>query len=141
MGALLDVGERRGVGARPLAGRNTRSCPPSQLIEGNLAIATARVSQGGWAMISLALAEERHLSIGQPFTLPSPYPLALRVAAIGTNIGWAPGAIVMNAKDFVRGVGKPRPVRPGGACRTAGRGARHPPADRAHALGHGPAGA
>lgn len=109
MGALLDVGERRvwvlapATSERPLL-------PPSQLIEGSLATAGAHVAEGGWAMISLALAEERHLTIGTRFTLPSPYPLGLRVAAIGTNIGWAPGAIVMSALDFVRAWGSPDPT-------------------------------
>lgn len=109
MGALLDVGERRvwvlapSPSERPLL-------PPSQLIEGDLATASAHVSAGGWAMISLALAEEHHLTIGDRFTLSAPHPLPLRVAAIGTNIGWAPGAIVMNATDFVAGWGSPDPA-------------------------------
>ena len=108
-GALLDVGERRvwvlapSPGERPLL-------PPSQLIEGDPSSASAHVAEGGWAMISLALAEEHHLTVGRRFTLPAPYPLALRVAAIGTNIGWAPGAIVMSATDFVRGWGSPDPA-------------------------------
>ena len=109
MGGLLDVGERR-VWVLAPAPQERPLLPPSQLIEGNLATASARVAQGGWAMISLALAEEQHLSIGRRFTLPAPYPIALRVAAIGTNIGWAPGAIVMNASDFVRGWGSPNPA-------------------------------
>ncbi len=109
MGALLDVGERRVWVLAPSAGEQPL-LPPSQLIEGDLANASAHVARGGWAMISLALAEERHLRIGARFTLPSPYPLALRVAAIGTNIGWAPGAIVMSASDFLRGWGSPDPA-------------------------------
>ncbi len=109
MGALLDVGERRvwvlapSPAERPLL-------PPSQIIEGKLDIASSHVARGGWALISLALAEERHLSIGRRFTLPAPYPLPLRVAAIGTNIGWAPGAIVINANDFTRGWESPDPA-------------------------------
>ncbi len=109
MGALLDVGERRVWVLAPMHSERPL-LPPSQLIEGNVTSASGHVSQGGWAMISLALAEEHRLSIGQRFTLPSPYPIALRVAAIGTNIGWAPGAIVMNANDFVRGWGSPDPA-------------------------------
>jgi putative ABC transport system permease protein len=109
MGALLDVGERR-VWVLAPSPREHPLLPPSQLIEGTLPAASARVAEGGWAMISLALAEENHLAIGQRFTLPSPYPLPLRVAAIGTNIGWAPGAIVMSATDFVRGWGSPDPA-------------------------------
>jgi putative ABC transport system permease protein len=104
LGALLDVGERR-VWVLAPSPQEHPLLPPSQLIEGNLTTANRHVAEGGWAMISLALGEERHLAIGQRFTLPSPYPLPLRVAAIGTNIGWAPGAIVMSARDFVRGWG------------------------------------
>ena len=109
MGALLDVGERRvwvlapSPGERPLL-------PPSQLIEGEERRASRDVAEGGSAMISLALAEEHHLAIGSRFTLPAPYPLTLRVAAIGTNIGWAPGAIVMSSLDFVRGWGSRDPA-------------------------------
>jgi putative ABC transport system permease protein len=109
MGALLDVGERRVWVLAPSSGERPL-LPPSQLIEGDLARASAHVSEGGWVMISLALAEERHLTIGQRFTLPAPYPIPLRVAAIGTNIGWAPGAIVMSASDFVRGWGSSDPA-------------------------------
>jgi putative ABC transport system permease protein len=106
MGALLDVGERRVWVLAPWPTERPL-LPPSQLIEGNLTSASARLAEGGWAMISLAVAEEHHLAIGQRFTLPSPYPLPLRVAAVGTNIGWAPGAIVMSANDFARGWGSP----------------------------------
>jgi putative ABC transport system permease protein len=42
------------------------------------------------------------LRIGQALTLPTPHPISLRIAAISTNIGWAPGAIVMNAADYAR---------------------------------------
>jgi putative ABC transport system permease protein len=107
-GALLDVGERRVWVLAPSPAEHPL-LPPSQLIEGDLPRASREVSEGGWAMVSLALAEEHHLRIGQRFTLPTPFPLALRVAAIGTNIGWAPGAIVMNANDFARGWGSPDP--------------------------------
>jgi putative ABC transport system permease protein len=109
MGALLDIGERRVWVLAPSA-QEQPLLPPSQLIEGDLATATRDVAEGGWAMVSLALAEEHHLRIGSRFTLPAPYPLTLRVAAIGTNIGWAPGAIVMNGSDFTRGWGSPGPA-------------------------------
>ncbi len=102
MGALLDLGERRVWVLAPSPSEHPL-LPPTQLIEGSLGGATRRVAQGGWAMISLVLAEEQHLAIGDRFSLPSPYPLTLRVAAIGTNIGWAPGAIVISATDFTRG--------------------------------------
>jgi len=98
-GGLLDWGQRRiWVIAPPRA--SSPLLPASQLVEGNLRQATARVRAGGWAVISRAIAEEHHLHIGDAFTLPTPDPMRFRVAALSTNIGWAPGAIVMNADDY-----------------------------------------
>jgi putative ABC transport system permease protein len=100
-GGLLDWRERRTwviappVGAAPLI-------PPSQLVQGNLRLADARLRAGGWAVLSEALAAEHHLRIGQAFALPAPRPSSFRLAAISTNIGWAPGAIVISAADYAR---------------------------------------
>jgi putative ABC transport system permease protein len=98
-GGLLDYGDRRVWVIAPPASASPL-IPPSQLIEGNVASASARVREGGWAVVSLALAEEHKLKIGSTLTLPAPTPTRLRVAAVSTNIGWAPGAIVMNANDY-----------------------------------------
>jgi putative ABC transport system permease protein len=76
--------------------------PPSQLVKGEEALATARLRNGGWAVVSQAIATERHLRIGGAFTLPAPRPTVLRVAALSTNLGWAPGAIVMSSSDYAR---------------------------------------
>jgi len=98
-GGLLDWGDRRiWVIAPPRA--SDPLLPASQIVEGNLSQATARVRAGGWAVLSQAIAEEHHLRVGSSFTLPSPVPTRMRVAALSTNIGWAPGAIVMNADDY-----------------------------------------
>jgi putative ABC transport system permease protein len=98
-GGLLDWRERRTwVLAPPLAAMPL--IPPSQLVEGNLAQAEARVRAGGWAVLSQALASEHRLRIGDAFTLPSPRPTRFRLAAISTNIGWAPGAIILSATDY-----------------------------------------
>ena len=100
-GGLLDWGERRTwviappVQASPLV-------PPSQLVQGDSRRASERVRGGGWAVLSQALAGEHHLHIGQTFELPAPHPSTFRLAAISTNIGWAPGAIIVNAADFAR---------------------------------------
>ncbi len=103
-GGLLDVGERRvWVIAPPTVA--TPLLPASQIVEGNARRATAQVRSGGWAVISQALADEHHLRIGQPFALPTPQPTTLRVAALSTNIGWAPGAIVMSADQFAKAWG------------------------------------
>jgi putative ABC transport system permease protein len=100
-GGLLDWGQRRVWVIAPPA-QATPLLPASQIIEGSVRRATARVREGGWAVLSQALADEVHLHIGQEITLPTPVPITLRVAALSTNIGWAPGAIVMNADDYAR---------------------------------------
>jgi putative ABC transport system permease protein len=98
-GGLLDIGERRVWVIAPPA-RATPLLPASQIVEGDVRRATAEVRAGGWAVVSQALADERHLHVGQPFALPTPLPTTLRVAALSTNIGWAPGAIVMSAEQY-----------------------------------------
>jgi putative ABC transport system permease protein len=101
---FLDVGARRvWVLAPPRSAPGL--VPPSQLVDGNLATATARVRRGGWAVVSKAIAQERGWTVGSTFTLPSPVPTRLRVAALSTNIGWSPGAIVLNADDYARAWG------------------------------------
>jgi putative ABC transport system permease protein len=57
---------------------------------------------GGWAILSQAVATQRHLHLGQSFVLPSPHPMTFRVAALTTNLGWPPGAIILNSEDYVR---------------------------------------
>lgn len=98
-GGLLDIGERRTWVIAPST-QASPLLPSSQLVEGNLQRATAEVRAGGWAVISQALANEHHLHIGSPFALPTPIPTTLRVAALSTNIGWAPGAIIMSATQY-----------------------------------------
>jgi putative ABC transport system permease protein len=103
-GGLLDYNDRRiWVIAPPREA--SPLVPPTQLVEGNVRQADARVRTGGWAVVSLALAEEHKLKIGQPFALPTPIPTTFRVAAISTNIGWAPGAVVMSANDYAKAWG------------------------------------
>jgi putative ABC transport system permease protein len=98
-GGLLDFGERRvWVIAPPTS--VSPLLPASQLVEGDLGLATSRVRSGGWAVLSRALAAEHRLQIGDAFMLPSPNPTEFRVAALSTNIGWPPGAILINAHDF-----------------------------------------
>jgi putative ABC transport system permease protein len=103
-GGLLDVGERRVWVIAPPTG-STGLLPPTQLLEGDLRAATERVRAGGWVVLSQALADELHLHIGDRVALPTPKPSTFRVAALSTNIGWAPGAIIMNADDYARAWG------------------------------------
>ncbi len=98
---LLDYGERRVLVIAP-PDASTPLLPADQLLEGNLHQATERVRAGGWLVLSQALAEEHHLHIGDAFTLPTPQPETFRVAALSTNVGWAPGAILMSSSDYAR---------------------------------------
>jgi putative ABC transport system permease protein len=96
---LLDWGERRVLVIAPAAGA-TPLIPPGQLLLGNMRQATERVRAGGWLILSEALASEHHLHIGQALELPTPEEMTFRIAALSTNIGWVPGAIIMNASDY-----------------------------------------
>jgi len=99
-GSLLDVRNRRvWVIAR---GRRDRSpIPPSQLVDGDLRAATERLRGGRWIAVSNALAREQHAGLGDAFTLPTPAGVErYRVAAITTNLGWGPGAVIMSADRY-----------------------------------------
>jgi putative ABC transport system permease protein len=101
-GGYLDVGRRRlWIIARPSTDRIM--IPASQILKGAPARATKLLREGGWATISGAFAEEHQLGVGSTFTLPTPAGTArLRVAAITTNLGWSPGAIILNTDDYRR---------------------------------------
>jgi putative ABC transport system permease protein len=101
-GSYLDVGDRRlWIIARPST--DGVLIPASQLLKGNLAHATQLLRQRGWATVSGAFADEHGLGVGSAFTLPTPAGSArLRVAAITTNLGWSPGALILNAADYSR---------------------------------------
>jgi putative ABC transport system permease protein len=75
----------------------------SQLVEGSLSTADKRIREGGWIAISQTIARERHLHIGDYFSLPTPSgETKLRLAATIANYGWLPGAIVMNGEQQAR---------------------------------------
>jgi putative ABC transport system permease protein len=100
-GGFLDIGDRRvWVIAPP---RNSSApMPASQLLRGEEALANARLRAGGWVVVSKAIADEHHLRIGDSFLLPSPRPSTFRVAALSTNVGWPPGAIIVNSADYAK---------------------------------------
>jgi len=100
-GSFFDWGSRRVWVLAPPA--NSRApIPVGQLISGRVDVASARIRDGGWVVLSEALAHENHLHIGDIFTLPSPIPTTLRVAALSTNLGWPPGAVILNATEYAR---------------------------------------
>ena len=103
-GAFLDWGNRRTwVLAPPRAAAHP--VPSTQLVQGRLAQTDAALRAGGWAVLSQALAAARHLHVGERFLLPSPHPAVFRVAALSTNLGWPPGAILLGAQDYARAWG------------------------------------
>jgi putative ABC transport system permease protein len=107
-GGFLDWGNRRvWVLAPPPTAPSP--IPSTQLLQGNLAAADAALRGSGWAVLSQALAAAHHLRVGERFTLPSTNPTLLRVAALATNLGWPPGAIIMGAADYARAWGSPNP--------------------------------
>jgi putative ABC transport system permease protein len=103
-GGLLDWGSRRVWVIAP-PNESSELLPRSQILEGDIAKATAEVRRGGWIVLSRALAEEHHLHIGDRVTLPTQVPRTVRVAALSTNVGWAPGAIVMGSEEYARASG------------------------------------
>jgi putative ABC transport system permease protein len=100
-GSFMDWGDRRLWIIAPSDGVG-QSEPTSHLISGSPAVAATRLHRGGWAVISQVLASEHHLHIGKRFILPSPRPISIRVAALSTNLGWPPGAIILNSGDYAR---------------------------------------
>jgi putative ABC transport system permease protein len=103
-GGFLDVGDRRmRVFAPPANGPLPLS--ESQVLDGDLRQAVQRLREGGWVVVSESLARERGLHVGDRFKLPSPTPTSFRVAALSTNMGWPPGALLLNAEDFARAWG------------------------------------
>jgi putative ABC transport system permease protein len=83
--------------------------PPSEIVSGAFALANGQLREGGWAVLSAELAAEHHLHVGEAFTLPSPVPTRLRVAALSTNLGWPPGAVIVNASDYAAAWGSSEP--------------------------------
>jgi putative ABC transport system permease protein len=103
-GSFLDYGGRRvWVSAQPRT--QPQMVYPHQLVRGSLARADARVREGGWAVLSSAIADQHHLRIGSSFILTSPVPMRFRVAGLSTNVGWPPGVIMINAADYTRAWG------------------------------------
>ncbi|HEY2631327.1 MAG TPA: FtsX-like permease family protein [Solirubrobacteraceae bacterium] len=103
-GGFLDIGDRRVLVIAPPV-TNPRAMPTSQVVSADPSLASSRLSSGGWIAISRTLANERKARVGSFFSLASPVPMRFRIAAIVTNLGWAPGAIVMNPNDYARAWG------------------------------------
>jgi putative ABC transport system permease protein len=105
-GGLLDVGERRTwVIGRPPGDR--MPIPPSQVVEGDVRTASQQLrsagGSGGAVAVSEALAREQGAHVGGSIALPTPTGVRrFALVATLTNLGWAPGAIVLGAGDYRR---------------------------------------
>ena len=109
-GGLLDVGSRR-VWILAWPSRSPLNFLDGQLIEGSQASTAARLRGGGWVTVSRQLAAEHHVGVGDTITLPTPRGhIPMRVAALTTNFGWTPGAVVLNTADYARGWAAPQPT-------------------------------
>jgi putative ABC transport system permease protein len=98
---FLNWGKRRLWIVAPGA-REQNLVPADQLVAGSAANASRRLRQHGWALISQGLADEQHLGVGQEFVLPAPHPLRLRIVGLTTNLGWPPGAVMLNSAEYER---------------------------------------
>ncbi len=101
-GGFLDFdGQRIWVIAR--ASATPKMIPQSQIEEGDLALATARLRAGGWIVVSQQIAQAHHVRPGGTLVLPTPTgSVPYRVAATTTNLGWSSGAVILNAEDYRR---------------------------------------
>ncbi len=99
-GGFLDVGARRlWIVARPTG--ELHPIPSSQMLHGSLARAVALVQSGSWLTISDGFAHEHQLRVGSHFALPTPSGyVRFGVAAITTNLGWSPGALIMSTGAY-----------------------------------------
>ena len=101
-GGFLDVaGHRAWIIARAPAALG--GFPGGQLVSGDRRATATRMQAGGWVTLSAQLADALHVRSGGRVTLPTPSgPVAYRLAATTTNLGWSAGAIVLNSSDYVR---------------------------------------
>jgi putative ABC transport system permease protein len=101
-GELMDIGSRRmWVIGRPVGDRTV--IPVSQLLHGNLTSGEKLLRGAGWMAVSTSFSAEHRLRVGDTFALPTPSGAqSLKVAAIDTNVGWPPGAIILNTHDYSR---------------------------------------
>ncbi len=101
-GGLLDFGHRR-VWVLAWPSSSSLAFLDGQLIKGRRATAVARLHEAGWATVSQQIAAEHHVGVGDTLVLPTPSgEVPVRVAALTTNFGWTPGAIVVGAAEYAR---------------------------------------
>ena len=99
---LPGLGEPPTLGAGPAERQPAADSPRRARGRQPCARAMRGFVRGSWAVLSQALAAEHDLHIGQQFTLPAPRPTSFRVAALSTNLGWPPGAIILSSAVYAR---------------------------------------
>jgi putative ABC transport system permease protein len=109
-GGFIDFGGRRvWIIARPKG--DSELLPASQIVRGDLQLATARLRQSGWIAVSDQIARARDIAPGDALTLPTPTgSVRYRVAATTTNLGWTPGAVILNSTDYRHAWNDPPPT-------------------------------
>jgi putative ABC transport system permease protein len=101
-GSLLDIGQRRAwVIAR--SAQDRAMLPPSEIQTGDAERADELLRRGGAVAVSEKIAAAQHVGIGGMLALPTPTGThRFRIAATMTNLGWGPGAVILNAADYQR---------------------------------------
>ena len=95
-GGFLDVGDRRAWVIAPPVGLHSAARGG----EGEFRRAVRAVSRPHAAVVSEAIAHDLHLRVGDAFMLAAPRPTRFRLAGITSNLGWTPGAVIVNADDY-----------------------------------------
>jgi len=109
-GSYLDVAGRR-IWVQARSPGDDPLIPPGQIVRGDQDAATERVSRGGWITVSETIAAAHHVGPSDTLRLPTPTGMVpFRIAATTTNLGWSPGAVVMNAEDYARSWGSADPT-------------------------------
>lgn len=100
-GFLQLYGRRVWVLARPRG--YERHVLASQIEEGSLAGALARIGSGDFVAVSKQIMQQAHARIGDTITLPTPSgPARMRIVASTTNLAWSPGAIFIGSGAYRR---------------------------------------
>jgi putative ABC transport system permease protein len=100
-GYVVIDGRRVWTIARPPG--SARRVLASQIVSGSAALAEQRLAHGGWVVVSRQIAEGQHLGLGATLALPTPSgEVALRIAALTSNLAWSPGALFLGSAQYAR---------------------------------------
>jgi putative ABC transport system permease protein len=101
-GSLLDIGQRRAwVIARSSTDR--AMLPAGEIQAGSPKRADEFLRRLGSVAVSEKIAAAQHVGVGDTLALPTPTGIhRYRIVATMTNLGWGPGAVILNAADYRR---------------------------------------